>query len=126
MVGDFLETSSRKSVYIYPVLVLKGTAKNIVEICADRSHMDGCRSLGNKRAFYFLKEKDGCYYGVYGYYSEIPVFDRNDYHGCFLAEILRDFSEYKIENASRILRYFGVDEKALYPKKNIDCRILKF
>lgn len=125
VVGDFLDTSSRKSIYIYPVLILKGAGKNIVEICADRSHMDGYRPVGNKRAFYFLKKEDGCYYGVYGYYSEIPVFDMHDYQGCILTEILRDFSEYKIENVSRILKYFDVNENILYPRKNVDCRNLK-
>ena len=49
--------------YIYPVFVLKGTAKNIVEICADRSHMDGFRSLGNKKAFYFHSYKQYFFLG---------------------------------------------------------------
>lgn len=124
IIGDRVYYTSRGSVYVHPVVVLKGVRSNLVEICRDYGKDGYNPAVSPERAFYFLRKNGGCYYGAFGFASDPFIFNSGPYQWCFRSASIYGFSGYDIENVSLVLEVFGFPGDYLYSRGK-DCRDLK-
>lgn len=124
VMGQRIYSTERRSIYIHPLISFKGGPRNLMEICSLQSPEGYKPSLNSKVSIFFLKKSGECYFGTWGYNSEIAVFDEGVHKNCFDPLAIYRFSNYKTENVAALAKIFNISSDLLEYNKYTDCRLL--